>query len=58
MDDEPQWIILLPPAPGGTTATPVGLFDSEQEAWDHVARLPTEQGLRAHVLRLKAPNED
>lgn len=47
-----KWHVILPPGPGATSATAIGkLYDTEEQAWDFVAALPTEQGLRAKVLK-------
>lgn len=50
-----QWIVLLPPGPGASAATPIGLFESESTAYDWLAKQATETQLHARVLKVSPP---
>ena len=51
MTDQTKWMVLLPPLTATGAAEHLGTFDTEQEAWDWVAKQPTETAIRMRVLR-------
>jgi hypothetical protein len=55
MTNQQKWTVLIPPPTAGGVAQDHGPFDTQEEAWQFVERLPTEQGLRARVIHDQPP---
>jgi hypothetical protein len=55
MSPQEKWIVLLPPGSGGTTATPVGPFDSKADALAWLDDQNAEASTRAYVLPVQPP---